>query len=120
MYVEDIATSLSMTTGHDESSIIWLKPASWVERTRVGMWGCPPSLRPSFVYVCVGCPLSLRPSFDSAETFVLTHVMHVVTGQGRKALCAVILFCFVSVTGSLQPRLFLISRVTCASFEIII
>lgn len=46
------------------------------------------------------CPPSLCTSFDSAETFVLTHVTHVVTGQGRRTLCAVVSFRFVSVTGS--------------------
>lgn len=47
-----------------------------------------------------GCPPSLHPSFDSAGTFVLMHVMYVVMGQGRKALCALVSFHLVSVTGS--------------------
>ena len=53
-------------------------------------------------HVCV-CPPSLRPHFDSAETFVLAHVMPVVTGTRKKVLCAVVSFCSVSMTGFYFP-----------------
>lgn len=69
MCVEDVHTLLSMTTGQNESRIIWLRPASWEKSpTNISLkrWGG---------HACRRCPPSLHPSFDSAGTFVLTHVM---------------------------------------------